>query len=311
MIEGNIRVDYLNSDGSVAGSQSGLIMSYNNQSIIFTPFKINKNHFTHSQNAICVYNDHVIEMNESRLSYPFLIRIWTIKSMGINPASELTNNIPKKNHIINHIRIDKITDVNINFWHKILPSILAHEIDGMVEIGSVVHCNNKVSGIVVHNFDNKSIIINTYTLKQLINGQDYLYSNLYYGLSINKENNFYVKQDWDQYSNCLIKDDIILEIENTPINVHMYFDKFNKHIYIDTWITCMFMEKENHELKFKILRDKKEMLINIPRIPITDIMQISFYTNNDELPSFEKINTLERYAKIGIDLQMNPKKLFV
>ena len=44
-IEGAIRVDYLNSDGSVAGSVNGLIMSYHNQSVIFTPFDINKTHF--------------------------------------------------------------------------------------------------------------------------------------------------------------------------------------------------------------------------------------------------------------------------
>jgi hypothetical protein len=106
--------------------------------------------------------------------------------------------------------------------------------------------------MVIEHLNNKSIIINTYTLKQLINGQDYFYANLYYGLSINDNNNIYVKQDWDQYTNCLIKDDIILEIENTPVSMHMYFDKFNKYIYIDTWITCMYMEKENHELKFKI-----------------------------------------------------------
>jgi len=311
MIEGSIRVDYLNSDGSIAGSQNGLIMSYHNQTVIFTPFKINKNHFTHLENAICVYNDIIIEMNESRLSEPFLIRIWNIKSLGINPSSELTNNIPKKNHYVNDIKIDKINDININFWHKNLPSVFVQEIEMIIDIGSVVHCNNKVTGIVINHFDNKSIIINTYTLKQLINGQDYFYANLYYGLSINHENKIYIKQDWDQYNNCLIKDDVILEIDNTPVGMHMYFDKFNKNIYIDSWITLMYMEKENHELKFKILRNEKEIYINIPRIPIKNIMQIPFYSNNEEYASFEKINTLDRYSNVGIDLQMNPKRLFV
>lgn len=311
MIEGSIRVDYLNSDGSVAGYQNGLIMSYHNQTVIFTPFKINKDHFTHLQNAICIYKDNIIEMNESRLSYPFLIRIWNIKFLGINPASELTNNIPKKNHIINYIRIDKLNDININFWHKVLPSIFAHELEFIVEIGSIVHCNNKVTGIIVENLNDKSIIINVYTLKQLINGQDYLYANLYYGLSINKNNKIYVKQDWDQYNNCLIKDDIILEIENIQVNMYMLFDKFNKHIYIDSWITSMYMEKENDILTFKILRDNKEMNIKVPRIPIKDIMQIAYYSNVEEHPSFEKINILERYSILGHDLQINPQRLFV
>jgi uncharacterized protein YkvS len=311
MIEGSIRVDYLNSDGSVAGYQNGLIMSYHNQSVIFTPFKINSDHFTHLENAICIHNDIVIQMNESRFAYPFLIRIWNIKSLGINSASELTNNIPKKNHIINNTKIEKINDININIWHKNLPSIFAHEIETIVDIGSIVHYNNKVTGIVIEHLNNSSIIVNTYTLKQLINGQDYFYANLYYGLSINDKNNIYVKQDWDQYTNCLIKDDIILEIENTPVSMHMYFDKFNKHIYIDTWITCMYMEKENHELKFKILRNQKEQYINVPRIPIKDIMRIPFYSTTEEQESFEKINTLDRYSNIGRDLQMNPKKLFV
>jgi len=311
MIEGSIRVDYLNSEGSVTGYQNGLIMSYHNQTVIFTPFNINRNHFTHSPNAVCVYNDTVINMNESRLSYPFLIRIWNIKPLGINPASELTNNFPKKNHIINKFKIDKVNDVNINLWHKILPSIFVHEIDYLADIGSVIHCNNKVTGIIISHLNNKSIIINTYTLKQLINGQDYLYANLYYGLSINEDNKIYVKQDWEQYNNCLLKDDIILEIKNIPVSMEMLFEKFNKNIYIDSWITCMYMEKENDELKFKILRNRREMEISVPRIPLYNIMQIPYYSDNEEQISFEKINTLERYAYIGVDLQKNSKKLFV
>lgn len=311
MIEGSIRVDYLNSDGSVAGSQNGLIMSYHNQTVVFTPFKINRDDFTHLPNAVCVYNDTVIEMNQSRLSHPFLIRIWNIKSIGVNPASELTINIPKKNHMINHHKIDKINDVNINFWHIVLPSIFMHEVDIMVDVGSVVQSNNKVTGIVVSNLNKKSIILNIYTLKQLINGQDYLYSNLYYGLSVNKENKIYVKQDWEQYTNCLVKDDIILEIENLQVSMYMLFDKFNKNIYIDSWITCMYMEKENDELKFKILRNGEQMEINVPRIPISNIMQIPYYTDIKDNISFEKINILERCSVIGNNLQMNPNKLFV
>jgi len=312
IIEGAIRVDYLNVDGSIVGSQNGLIMSYYDQTVIFTPFNINKDHFSHLKNAVCVFKDKIIEMNESRLSHPFLIRIWNIPSNGINPSSEITINFPKRNHYLNNIKLDIVNDININFWHITLPSLYAHEINIVTELGSVIHYNNKVTGMIVSVLNNKSIIINTYTLKQLINGQDYNYANLYYGLSKTPNNEFYVKEDWEQYENCLVRNDIILEIENIPISMYMYFEKFNKDIYIDSWITSMYMEKDTHELRFKILRDNKELYINVPRKPFYYQMQIPYYSNEDEQVSFEKIHmNKDRFAKIGYDLQKNPKQIFV
>lgn len=313
-IEGIIRIEYLNAGGLVAGIQNGLIMSYYDQTVIFTPFKIDKTHFTHLKNAVCMIDNKVIELNESRFVHPYLLRIWTIKYIGINPVSELTINFPKKNHYINDTKLDVVNDNFINMWHIILPPIYAHEISTPVEIGSIIHFNNKVTGMVVTHFQNKSIIINTYTLKQLINGQDYYYANLYYGLSLNEHKQFYVKEDWDQYENCLIKNDIILEIEDVPISMYMYFERFNKDIYIDAWITCMFMEKDNEILRCKIIRDEKIINIKIPRKPLSILMQIPYYSDDVDQVSFENLSlnsTNERLNKIGNELKKNPRKLFV
>lgn len=324
VIDGSIQVSYINEQGITVNTQNGLMMSCYDQTVIFTPLNINKSHFSHLKNAVCIIDDKVYELKESRLAHPFLIRIWNIKYTGINPVSELTINFPKKNHYIKDQKIDMVNDIYINMWHVILPSIFAHEINIIVELGSVLHYNNKVSGMVVTHFQDKSIIISTYTLKQLINGQDYFYANIYYGLSLNQKNNIYVKEDWEQYENSLVKDDIILEIENVPIvvvedenkrkKVTLYSDKYNKYVYIDTWITCMYLEKDKDNLQCKIIRNNTEMSVNIPRKPLSIIMQIPYYSNDEDGISFEKISTqstVERYIKIGQDLKMNPKKLFV
>jgi hypothetical protein len=322
-IDGICRIDFINSDGSISGSQNGLIISNYNQSILFSPFNINKNHFTHAKNAICTYKDNVIELTESRLSFPFLLRIWNITLIEDNPISKLTINFPKKNHILDDIKLDSVNDININFWHCILPSIFVQEINKIVDVGSVIHNNNKVTGIIVMNYQEKSIIISTYILKQLINGHDYLYSSLYYGLSFNNNNQIYVKQNWNQYENCLVENDIILEIENNPIHVYhdvngrkpmLYYEKFDKDIYIDSWITCTFMEKDKEEIKIKVLRNNIELCISVPRKPLYNEMQIPYYSNNEDQLSFEKLSIYskeERYSKIGYDLQRNPHKLFV
>jgi hypothetical protein len=321
VIDGIVRIDYLNPNGSVAGTQNGLIISNYNQSVLLSPFNINKEHYTHSKNALCIFNDQVIELNESRLSYSFLIRIWNIKLVDCNPISKLTINFPKKNHIVNDIKLDSVEDGNINFWNIILPSIFIQSISKIVNISSIIHFNNKVTGIVVSHQNDKSIIINTYTLKQLINGQDFYYSNLYYGLSLNYKNQIYVKENWNQYENCLIKDDILLEIENTPINIFydakgrkpvLYYEKLDKDIYLDSWITCTFMEKDKEQINIKVIRNNIELNINVPRKPLYNEMQIPYYSNDDEQISFEKlkINT-ERYINIGVDLQKNPHKLFI
>lgn len=321
-IDGEVKVDYLNANGLTIGSQYGLIMSYHNQSVVFTPFNIDKTHFTHATIATCVYKDTVIELNESRLSYPFLLRIWTIKSIGVNPASELTLNFPKKNHFVGDTKITNIDEANINFWNVILPSIFVHKINSKINIGLCVHYNNKTTGIVVGYYNSTSIIVNTYTLKQLINGQDYYYSNLYYPLSINKDNKLYVVDDWKQYENGLIKNDVLLEIQDIPINIVsdengrkpvLYYEKLNNDIYMDSWITCTFMEKDNHDIKIKILRNQMEQSISIPRKPLHELLYIPYYSSDDNL-SFEQLHMhmgIERFDIIGKDLQRNPQKMFV
>jgi hypothetical protein len=307
------RVDFLKADGSIIGSVNGLIMSYYDQSVIFTPFDINKEHFTHAKNAICVINDKIIDLNSSRLSHPFLLRIWNIPYNGINPSSELNINFPKKNHEIYGVsKINDIDYIDINFWHRILPPILAHQISDNVQVGTITQFNNKVTGIVVTKMFGKSIIINTYTLKQLISGLDFYYSNLFYHFGINKSRQIYVKEDWDQYDNCLQKGDILLTIENVIVDRTMHYEKFNKDLHIDTWLTYMFMEKDNNELNCAISRDSKIHNIKVPRKPLYEIMQIPYYSN-DETMSFEKmhINTdIDRYNKFSKELYENPKKIF-
>jgi len=308
----SIKLDYLNNEGNVIGSQNGLIMSYHDQTVIFSPFNHDKHHFTH-QNAICIINDTVINLTKSRLAHPFLLRIWEIECNRINPASELTINFPKKNHSINKMKIENIQDIDINMWHAVLPPILAHQINMNVDIGSITYINNQVTGIIVATMKNMSIIINVYSLKQLINGFDYNYANIYYGIGI-KNNIFYIQKDFDQYTNCLLENDILVSINGTKVEKEMYYEKFNKFLYIDTWITCMYMEKENDNLNVHIIREGVEMTIKVPRKPLDHIIQIPYYSENDTKISFELLTinkSIERFRQIGEDLQVHPEKIFV
>ena len=92
----------------------------------------------------------------------------------------------------------------------------------------------------------------------------------------------------------------------------MFFNKFNQYINFDTWITCMFLEKEKYTLKCKILRNDKESEISIPRKPLSNIIQFPYYADIDKM-SLEKLLILneERTRKIRDDIQKNPKILFV
>ena len=300
-----IRVDYLNTDGSIAGSVNGLIMSYYDQSVIFTPFEIDKRHFSHLKNAICIMNDKIIHLNISRLAHPFLLRIWEIPFTGINPASELTISIPKKNHRLYDLnkQVNEINSIDFSIWHQTLPPILAHEIPIIVPIGTVIYFNDKITGYVVTHKYNKSIIINTYSLKQLICGYDYNYANIYYNVGINHQKQFYIKEDWDLYENCLQRHDIILSIEDIPIDREMSSEEFKIpceqfqmpceklgiNLYINTWLTYMYMEKDNVELSFRIIRNNKEMIVKVPRKPLYTIMQIPYYSDDESKISFEQI----------------------
>ena len=318
-IPGIISIEFLNDNKEHIGTQYGLIMSYYDQTIIFTPFNINKAHFTHTKNASCTINGSIIHMDVSRYSHPFLLRVWTLPKgigIGINPSSELTINCPKKNHSIygQYNKIDLIDDINVNFWHVTLPPFFAHSIKGNYPIGHVTYLNNKVSGIIVNynSIENKSTIVNTYSLKQIFAGLDFNYAGLYYKIKLSHLNQIYVAEDWDQYNNSIKKDDILLEMNNIPVSKEMYFDRLSKEMFIDTWITMTYMINDN--LECKIIRNGKYMIVNVPRKPLNNFMQISYYNDNISEISFEKIhiyNHIERFHKIGYELMKSPQKLFI
>jgi hypothetical protein len=244
------------------------------------------------------------------------LRVWTLENkIGINPAAELTINFPKKNHLIygSSTNIVNINDVDINFWHPTLPPFLAHVIDNKYPLGKVIHFNNKPTGIIVSHIQNKSIIVNVYTLKQIAIGLDFNYAGLYYKLKLSKEKQIYIAEDWDQYDNCLKQNDILIEIQDTPVGKEMDYPKLSKYLFIDTWITLMFMEKDNEELDCKVIRDGNQISVKIPRKPLSNFMQISYYTDDDNKMSFEKIhvhNDEERFNKFNYELNKNPKLLF-
>jgi hypothetical protein len=316
-VSGVIPIEYIKDDGTSIGTQYGLIMSYYDQTILFSPFDRNKNHFTHAKHAGCYINNKIIHLKESRYSYPFLLRVWVLPDkININPFAELTIVCPKKNHSIfgSPNKIDAIEDIDINFWHATLPPFFAHAINKKYPIGKVTYFNNKPTGIIVSYIEDKSIIVNTFTLKQIAMGFDFNYAGLYYKIKMSKDNQIYIAEDWDQYDNCLKHNDILLEIEDTPVGKEMYYPKLQKELFIDTWITMMFMEKDNEELECKVFRDNKQILVKIPRKPLSNLMQIPYYSNDESKISFEQIhvnNHLERYHNFGYELMKNPKKLFI
>jgi len=319
-LDGLIWTDFLSDAGEVIGSQNSLIMSYYDQTVLLTPFDIDKNHFTHANYISITIKNKLIHLKISRYSYPFLLRVWQISNniaFGINSSSEMTINYPKKNHYIYGTpqKIDKINDIDINFWHVTLPPFFAHEIIGEYPIGTITYLNNKPTGIIVQVKNAKSIIVNAFTLKQIISGLDFNYSGLYYG--INQTHNkryFYVSSDWDMYVNSLKKNDIILSINKTPISMYMPYDKLSRELFIDTWITLMFMEKDNNELEFEIMRNDSYMKINIQRKPLYELMQVPYYSddvNNISLGSLHTNQHIERYKLFGEELKKNPQKLFM
>ena len=141
-VPGVISIDFLKDDGTQIGLQYGLIMNYYDQTIIFSPFDINKNHFSHAKHAMCMINNSIIKLGPSRLSHPFLLRVWVLsENIPINPAGDLTINYPKKNHSIygSDNKIDAIDDININFWHSTLPPFFAHAINKKYPIGKITY----------------------------------------------------------------------------------------------------------------------------------------------------------------------------
>ena len=273
---------------------------------------MDQTHFSHCMNAFFVYKDKKVEMTISRYVYPFFIRIWNIDEIRINNASDMTIHFPNKNHYINNNKINHIYTSEYSGWHIALPPVHFHQINSKCPIGSAVYSNNKITGMVVHNLDNHSLIISTYFIKQIIQCNDINYANLYYG--IDKIGDiFYVKDDWVVYpdDNKLEKNDIILEIDNKKINYIMYNDKINDNISIDTWITLLFFEKS--EINIKIKRNNQIINVIIPRIPIHDILQINYFSSDTNEITFENMRLnvgKERYDNFRNDLKNNPQKMF-
>jgi hypothetical protein len=311
-ITGLVNINFINDDNTLGGTQLGLIMSYLYQTVVFTPFMINKTHFTHYKRAWFVIKDLYVEMTESRYAYPFYVRIWNIASNGINPSSDFTINFPNQKHEIydneTSKKIDKFTNLEYNGWHISLPPIYMHSINGIIPLGSVIHYKNKITGLAVNYAKDVTIFLSMYFLKQLINGIDINYSALYYGIN----SKMIVVEDWYIYTNLLKTGDVIQKIEGIPAGHRMYMDKIKSEIYMDTWITWMFFDKP--ELEFTIKRNGAIHNIKIPRIPMNITMQIKYYSENNAEITLEKININHdefRYAAIGSELKDNPKKLFV
>jgi hypothetical protein len=287
-------------------------MSYHYQTVVFTPFMINKKHFTHCKRAWFVIKDQYIEMVESRYAHPFYVRIWNIVSNGINPSSDFTINFPNLKHEIcdseTNEKIVKFSNIEYNGWHISLPPIYMHEISNYYPLGSVTHYKNKITGLAVNYIKDNTIFLSMYYLKQLINGIDINYSALYYGIN----SKMIVVEDWNIYTNLLKVGDVIEKIEGVSAGHRMYMDKIKSDIYIDTWISWMFFDKP--ELEFTIKRNGAIHNIKIPRIPMNITMQIKYYSESSEEITLEKINIYhdeDRYATIGNELKHNPKKLFV
>lgn len=311
--EGIININFLDDNGKVLGYQQGLMISYHHQTFVLTAFDTVNTHFTHGKLANFVYKDKNFELITSRYVYPYYIRIWEIAETNINNATDMNISFPNKNHYIdNNIKIDYIKGIEYNGWHVALPPVYLHQINDRYTLGSIIHLKNKITGMVISHLENTSLIISMYFIKQIIQGCDLNYANLYYGINISN-NEFYIQDDWDIYSNPvkLEKNDILLEIDNYPIKYEMYNDKIKEFVSIDTWITLQYFEVS--ELNIKIKRNNKIMNIIVPRIPIHNILQIKYYLSESVGFSFEnmKINIgNERYDEFRNELKLNPKKMF-
>jgi hypothetical protein len=177
---------------------------------------------------------------------------------------------------------------------------------------TIINVKESNSSFIVIN--NKSIIVNVFTLKQIAAGYDFNYAGLYYKLKMSEQKQIYIAEDWDQYDNCLKKDDILIEIEDTIVDKEMYYPKLSRDLFIDTWITHMFIDKDNEELECKVLRDGKLIMVKIPRKPLSNFMQIPYYASDENKITFESIhikNDIERYHMAGYELLKYPRKLFI
>ena len=317
----NVIVHFLDESDLVVGKQLGLIMSNLNQTVVFTPFDHNKMHFTHSKKAYFIINDTHYEMNSSRYSLHNFLRVWDIVSLGINNKSECINFVKKRHYYSENEQINLIQTLNFTGWPIFLPPIYLQEITNtIINIGTAIYHKNsttqecKISGMVImHKNDNiniHSIVIDVYILKQIMDGVDDFYSNIYYLFEL-VNNKIYVKENWDLYENLLHVGDRLLQIENTLVDVEMHNDEINKKLHFDTWITMMYMKYET--LDCKILRNNQVLTISIPRIPVNNILQYKYYSENLNEITFEKmhLNPTDENVMCILDIiHNNPKKLY-
>ena len=217
-----------------------------------------------------------------------------------------------ENNTIIHT-IHNIIDCDFNGWHISLPPIYVNVIkDTLIDIGTVIYMNNNITGIVILHHNNNSIILGMYFLKRLIQGYHLQYAGVYYGFAENSRKQIYVKENWNIYTNLLEVGDIILQIEDTPAKSEMRQNIIDKYIYMDTWISWMFLIQDT--LSFKIKRNNTIMNVTIPCIPINHIMQYKYYSDNVYEITFEKLNINicdNRYKIIGEEIKNNPNKLFI
>jgi hypothetical protein len=292
--DGVININFIDDNRVFLGTQQGLMMSFHHQTFVLTAFDKSLTHFTHAKYANFAYKDKNYDMLTYRYVYPFYIRIREIVNIGINNASEMNINFPNKNHLINNtIKIDEILKIEYNGWHIGLPPVYFHQIDKKYDLGSIIHLKNKITGMIVTYLKNTSLIISVFFIKQIIQSNDLNYANLYYTLDIRKnyqnKNEIYIENDWDIYQNHkLKKNDILLEIQNNPVQYKMYNDKIKEFVSIDTWITLMYLDLP--ELNIKIMRDNEIMNVKIPRIPLHNILQIKYYSSDPTEISFDLLN---------------------
>ena len=210
MVLTNITICFVNeaAEVSTANTQLGLIMSYHNQTYVVTPFNHDKTHFTHYNNAYFNIENTRVNLVDSRYSYPFFLRIWKLIDLNINNMGEFNINFPKRNHYYgNDNIIDNLSPLYINGWHPCLPPIFVHKItDKILDIGTAIYSKQldiKITGIVILNYNNDSIVLSMYMLKNIIITNDYNYANLYYSIKLSRTNNnikWLIVKDWGAYT---------------------------------------------------------------------------------------------------------------
>jgi len=311
-----VKVNFINDDGIMVGSQSGFMMSYHDKTVVFTPFTHDKKHFTHTKKAFFMIDDMHVEMTESEYIYPFFLRMWSIPYNGMNSASDYKVNFPKKNHCYddNNIsyKINDIIDCDFNGWHISLPPIYVNVIKNKkIDIGTVTYINNNITGIVILNNKEDSIVLGMYFLKKLMQSCHIQYAGIYYGFAENN-NKIIVKEDWQIYTNLLQVGDVLLEMEDTPVKRYMHNSIIDKDIYIDTWIAWMYLMKDT--LSVKISRNNVILTVEVPCIPLHHIMQYKYYSDKPDDVTFENMHLYrnnDRFRIIGEEIKNNPNKLFM